>query len=429
MSAIIDRSQAPAFHEVGKIHLAQAEKKNLSNGIPVYLLDAGTQELVRVEFIFRAGIRHQLSPLAAVGVNDMLDEGTHSRSAESIAEELDYYGAFIESETTHDNASFTLFSLNKHLGSTMPVVQDILRNAAFPQKEFGIYLANKKQKFIVDSEKVSVLARRRFAELIFGADTAYGSGVLLSDFDGLQRNTLADFHASRYTAENCLIVVSGKIPGELMDLLEQYFGDKGWRRSEALADKPVIAYSDKVREHTIVKEGALQSAIRMGRLLFNKKHPDYLPMQVLNTVLGGYFGSRLMANIREDKGYTYGIGSGVVSMYDSGYFVISTEVGVDVTKAALKEVYFEIEKLQNDLVPESELELVRNYLTGVFLRSTDGPFSLADRLKGLLGYDLDYSYYDQYVETIRTVSAQRLRELAQQYLKKEDIIELVAGIR
>jgi predicted Zn-dependent peptidase len=189
------------------------------------------------------------------------------------------------------------------------------------------------------------------------------------------------------------------------------------------------AVSDTQRVHTIEKEGAVQSAIRIGRVLFNKTHPDYLGMQVLNAVLGGYFGSRLMANIREDKGYTYGIGSGLVSMFGGGYFVISTEVGVEVTNAALKEIYYEIDKLQHELVGEDELELVRNYLIGVFLRSTDGPFAIGDRLKGIVGYGLGYEYYERYVETIRTITPEQLRDLANKYLKKEDLIELVVGGR
>lgn len=430
MSATIDRLNPPAFHSVEKIHLAQAVRKELANGIPVYLLDAGTQEVVRIEFIFNAGIRHQSVTLSAVGVNDMLDEGTKTRDAESIAEELDYYGAFIETETTHDNSSFTLFSLNKHLPSTLPVVQDILRNPAFPENEFNIYRSNKKQKFIVDSEKVSVLARRKFNELIFGKNNPYGSNASLADFDALNRNLLIDFHASRYIAANCTIVVSGKLPENILEQLNTFFGDANWGGKGQTDDKLNPAVADPQRVHTVVRDGAIQSAIRMGRSLFNKRHPDYLPMQVLNAVLGGYFGSRLMANIREDKGYTYGIGSGLVSMRDGGYFVISTEVGVDVTTAALNEVYFEIEKLQNDLVPHDELELVRSYLTGVFLRSTDGPFALADRLKGLLGYEgLGYEYYDRYIDTIRTVTPQQLRDLAQTYLKKEDLTELVVGGR
>jgi zinc protease len=426
----INRTSPPAFHEVEKVHLVEAVKLELSNGIPVYMLNAGTQEVTRIEFIFRAGIRHQPHSLVSSGVNDMLDEGTHTRNAEVIAEELDFYGAFIETETQHDVASFTLFSLNKHLPSTLPVVQDIIRNASFPENEFKIYLTNKRQKFLVDNDKVSVLARRKFNELLFGNKHPYGVKSELPDFDLLTRDALIDFHKNNYTANRCTIVVSGRLPSTMLSLLENYFGDEGWKAGVIGTDEHLPApVSDPQRVHTIEKEGAIQSAIRIGRVLFNKTHPDYLGMQVLNTVLGGYFGSRLMANIREDKGYTYGIGSGLVSMLGGGYFVISTEVGVEVTNATLNEIYFEIDKLQNELVGEDELELVRNYLIGVFLRSTDGPFAIGDRLKGILGYGLGYEYYERYVQTIKSIKAEELRELAKKYLKKEDLIELVAGAR
>lgn len=425
----LNRISPPAFHEVEKINLVEAVKLGLSNGIPVYLLNAGTQEVTRVEFIFRAGIRHQPHSLVASGVNDMLDEGTHTRNAEVIAEELDFYGAFIESETQHDVASFTLFSLNKHLPSTLPIVKDILRNVAFPEREFKIYLTNKRQKYVVDSDKVSVLARREFNKLLFGASHPYGTKTELPDFDLLTRESLIDFHKQHYTSDRCTIIVSGKVPENMLEQLESFFGDKDWNGNSTSDHSLPVATSDKRREHTIEKEGAVQSAIRIGRVLFNKTHPDYLGMQVLNTLLGGYFGSRLMANIREDKGYTYGIGSGLVSMLGDGYFVISTEVGVEVTNAALKEIYAEIEKLQQELVGEDELELVRNYLIGVFLRSTDGPFAIGDRLKGILGYGLGYDYYTRYIETIRTIQPETLRDLANKYLKKEDLIELVVGGR
>jgi zinc protease len=425
----IDRTLAPAFQPVTRVHLLQAEKKELRNGLPVYLLDAGTQEVLKIEFLFNAGIRHQEQTLTAMSVNDMLDEGTKTRTAEAIAEELDYYGAFLESEVSHDQASFTLFSLNKHLPKTLPVVRDILREAAFPEKEFGVYISNKKQKYLVDSEKVSVLARRRFNELLFGETHPYGARAKQEDFDKISRNHLTSFFSSRYNAANCTIVVSGKLPADILSRLDSFFGDNDWKGSLPLENVFPAPVSESQRIQTITKEGALQSAIRMGRVMFNKCHADYHGMQVLNTALGGYFGSRLMANIREDKGYTYGIGSGVISMFDSGFFVVSTEVGVDVTNAALKEIYFEIEKLQHDLIPEEELELVRNYMTGTFLRGTDGPFALADRVKGLLGYGLDYDYYDRYMNTVQTITPQQLRDLAQKYLKKEDLIDLVVGDR
>lgn len=423
----LDRNITPEFKTVDSIHLIQPESKTLSNGTPVHFINSGDQEVVRIDFIFNAGTRFQDRPLVASFVNDTLDEGTKTRNAESLAEELDFYGAFIESETNTDSASFTLFSLNKHLASTLGIVEDVLVNAAFPQHEFDIFRSNRKQQFIVDTDKVSSLARRRFNTLVFGEKHAYGISAKLEDFDSLDRNALEKFHREFYALKNCTIVVSGRIAAETFALLDTTFGKYKDGKPASNTLKAISPVKERIQ--TIEKAGAIQSAIRMGRSLFNKTHPDYMKMLVLNTAFGGYFGSRLMANIREDKGYTYGIGSGMVSMQDGGYFVISTEVGVDVTNAALKEIYHEIDRIQTDLIPEEELELVRNYMTGVFLRSTDGAFAMADRFKSLMSYGLKYDYYQKYLETIKTVSAAELRDLAQKYLKKEELIELVAGAR
>lgn len=425
---MLDRTLAPAFRQVERVLLQEPVVHQLSNGTPVYLVDAGTQDLVKIEWIFDAGLKRQHSPLIAAGANDMLDEGTPSRNAMQIAEQLDYYGAFIESEVSNDRASFMLFTLNKHLASTMPVVEDLLRNAAYPEKEYGVYLNNKRQKFLVDSAKVATLARREFMPLLFGPAHPFGRVAIETDFDRLQREQLIEFHRNHYKCADGSILVSGKIPDNMLSLLEQYFGkDQRNEPTPAFFPEPLPS---TVNLHTITKDDAIQSAIRMGRILFNRTHPDFIGMQVLNTVLGGYFGSRLMTNIREDKGYTYGIGSAVVSMEDAGYFVISTEVGVEVTNKALTEIETELRLLCDDLIPESELDLVRNYMIGTFLRSTDGPFALADRFKALYGYGaLDYSYYQRYIDTVKTISADTLRTLAQRYLDPKDLLQLVVGKR
>jgi zinc protease len=423
----IDRSIIPAYKAVEKIEMIHATEKRLANNIPVYSVNAGTQELIKIEFLFGAGMYQQSMPLQAATVNSMLEEGTSRRSAAEIADAIDYYGAFLEVSVAQDNASVVLYTLNKHLQSTLPVLEELIKDASFPQEELDTHLQNKKQKFLVNNQKVATVARRRFSELVFGAQHPYGRDVREPDFDNMSRERAMSFYSRFYRANNCRIILAGKIHDEVYPLLEAHFGKNDWNGESDLSVKTIPVKSVEQQEHLIYKEDALQSAIRVGKLMFNKTHEDFHPMQVLNTVFGGYFGSRLMSNIREDKGYTYGIGSGMVSLKHSGYFFISTEVGVDVCGNALKEIYYEMARLREELVTEDELQLVKNYMLGTFLRSVDGPFALADRFKGILEYGLGYDYFDRYVATIKGISASQLRVLANQYLEKESMIELVVG--
>jgi len=290
-----------------------------------------------------------------------------------------------------------------------------------------IYLTNKKQEFILGNQRVATLARKRFSELLFGENHPYGRDPKERHFEELTREHLVDFYKSNYRADRCKIILAGKVEDEHYKLLDNLFGGNDWVSGKESTVKtfPINALAKK--EEVIVKADALQSAIRIGRILFNKTNPDYHPMQLLNTVFGGYFGSRLMSNIREDKGYTYGIGSGLVSLQHGGYFFISTEVGVDVTSKAINEIYYEMNKLREELISEDELQLVKNYMLGSFLRSVDGPFAMAERFKGVMLYNLGYDTFDKYLATIRTTSSSSLQELANKYLDKNTMIELVAG--
>lgn len=423
----IDRTVSPAFKTVEKIEMIQATEKKLRNSIPVYSINAGSQELIKVEFFFSAGMFQQTKPLQAATVNAMLEEGTLKMTAAQIADAVDYYGAFLEVGVSQDHASVVLYTLNKHLKSTLSVVEDVIKNATFPEDELDTHLTNKKQKFHVNNQKVATVARKRFTELIFGEKHPYGINVQEADFEKIKRTDLIDFYRSFYCSGNCKIVLAGKINDDVFSLLDEHFGDNDWSSVNSLKKNTVEIISCKEREQLIFKEDALQSAIRIGKVLFNKTHPDFQSLQILNTVYGGYFGSRLMSNIREDKGYTYGIGSGIASLQNSGYFFISTEVGVDVCKNAINEIYLEMDRLCNELIPADELQLVKNYLLGTFLRSVDGPFAMADRFKGILEYNLGYDYFDKYIATIKGISASQLRDLANTYFDKESMIELVVG--
>ncbi|HXD93361.1 MAG TPA: pitrilysin family protein, partial [Bacteroidia bacterium] len=388
---------------------------------------AGSQDLTRIEFIFKAGMYYQDAPLVASAAGALIENGTAKYSANQISDSIDFYGSFFETSVHQDYSSLALFSLNKHLESTLVFVEELIKNANYPQEEIDTYLINKKQKFLVNSQKVDVLARRIYSELLFGKTHPYGLEVKAEDHDNTKRNNIVDFYKTHYTHNNCTIIVSGKLPANLAQVLNAHFGKEKWGTAANIEKAYTPAKTTKQNIHYVERPDAVQSAIRMGRKLFNKTHPDYFNFQVLNTIFGGYFGSRLMANIREDKGYTYGIGSGLSSLVHDGYFFITTEVGSDVTTSALKEVYKEIEIMQNDLVPADELETVKNYILGQFLRSVEGPFALADKFRGVWEFGLDYSYYDNYFNAVKSVTSQQIRDLAGKYLQKTDIIELVVG--
>ncbi|MBL7930719.1 MAG: insulinase family protein, partial [Bacteroidia bacterium] len=423
----LDRTQAPAFKTIDNIDVERVKRQKLDNGIELYSLSAGSQEITKLEFIFRAGMFHQPATLIASSTNSLLESGTKSFTADELSNGIDYFGSFIEFQVDQDYASVTLYSLNKYLEDSLKFVEEIIKSPLFPESEFRIHITNKKQKHLINSQKVNVLARRKFVELLFGPEHPYGIDVKESDFDRINIAELKDFFANYYTSQNCTIIASGNLPKGLVAALNKHFGNASWGKGTVITEKTFSLNTSTNHKFFVEKSDAIQSAVRVGRILFNKTHPDYFKFQVLNTILGGYFGSRLMANIREDKGYTYGIGSGLNSLVHSGYFFISTEVGADVTNQTLEEIYKELKLLRDDLIGDDELETVRNYILGNFLRSVDGPFALADKFKSIWEFGLDYSYFDEYFKAVKTVTSKELRDLANKYLLEKDLIECVAG--
>lgn len=424
---MINRAIAPQFKTIEKVDIIKAERSQLDNGIEVFCVNAGSQELTKVEIIFKAGMYHQERTLLSSTANTLLEGGTSKYTSQQLSENIDFYGSFLELGADQDFASVCLYSLNKYLNESLVYVEDLLKNSIYPKSEIEIHLANKKQKHLINSQKVSHLARRKFSQLLFGEKHPYGVEVKNEDFDTLKQETIIEFYKKHYNSKNCFIVVSGCLPENVIKVLNSHFGIGDWGNTQGLITPLAGIVSSTQQKHLVEKNDAIQSAIRVGRILFNKTHPDYFKFQVLNTILGGYFGSRLMANIREDKGYTYGIGSGLTSLVNGGYFFISTEVGADVTSKALDEIYKELGRLRNDLISNEELETVRNYILGQFLRSVDGPFALADKFKAIYEFGLDYSYYSNYFSSVKSVTPAELRDLANKYLQEKDLIECVAG--
>lgn len=421
------RTQEPLLGKPEKISIPEPEKILLANGIPLYCINTGEQEIIKLEIVFNAGEWYSDFPILMTAINDLMDEGTKAKSAFEIAEAFDFYGAYLQTECTHDIASIKLFTLTKFAKQTFELLLEILQDAIFPDKEIEIYKAQNIQKLKINKQKVDYLTRKEFGEALFGKTHPYGRRIEEENYVGLNRALLSKGYQSFYHHKNCFIILAGKISEQTKKITSEIFGS--WKSGDNFSLQNKIYKSDTSSQQKIKveKEGAVQSSIRIGKILFNRKHPDYIPITVLSTVLGGYFGSRLMTNIREDKGYTYGIGCGMVSLLNEGYFFISTQVGNDVCQAALKEIYIEIERLRNDLIPDDELKLVKSYLTGVFQRSIDGPMELSEKIKTLLISGLDITFYSQYLEKLNSVSADELHLLGQKYFDISSLKEVVAG--
>ena len=422
---MLNRILAPESKQVDEIHFIKPLKQQLDNGIPVFTINAGKQELVRIEFVFENVNWDPAKPLQAIGASHLINNGTSKLSAKEIADKVDYYGAFLQTEYGADQITVKLYTLNKHLAAVLPILYSILNESVFPEQELAIFVQNQKQSLQVNLQKNDYLARRQFAHALF-QNTPYGSNIEAADYDALKRDDLVDYFNAAYKPQNCTIFVSGKFEQAEFDILNEIIG-KEWKNDAA----SVVNHFD-FTDHTsgeifLERPEAIQSAIRMGTLGIGRTHIDFPGFQVLNCLLGGYFGSRLMANIREDKGYTYGIGSAVVSLKDAGYFFIATEVGAEVCSSALDEIEKEIDILKTETVNEEELNLVRNYMLGSMLGSLENAFSHADKFKNVYFSGLDYSYYANYIHTVKTITPEQVTALANKYLNTDQFAKVVVG--
>lgn len=425
MTEELKRIQPPVY-PVGEMIIPEVSSYKLDNEVPVYLIESGTEEVVRIEFTFHAGQIKDQIPLLSTTCNAMLSEGSKNYTSEELHKQLDYYGAFLHMSVEKDRAGIVMFSLNKHIDKIIELSHEILIRPVFPEPELNALLKKRLQWFRINKEKVQNLAYDQFFESIFGKLHPYGRQVVENDFSAITVASLADFHSKYYTPDKMAIIMSGKIPEQSIALINKHFGNLS--TGEIFNDiKPGKPMGLETKKNLVKKPGSVQSAVRIGSATINKRHPDYLSLKVLDSVLGGYFGSRLMRNIREEKGYTYGIRSSVTSLELSGYKVISTEVGSKNCRNAINEIYKEIQLLQKEFVEEEELKVVRNYMAGELLRMFDGPFSTAETFKSAWEFGLDNNYFIRFAEKIKTITPDEIKSMALTYYSVDELYEVIAG--
>lgn len=423
----MNRAIEPPINIISSVTLPHYELRHLDNGVPLYLINAGEQDVVKIELMYNAGKWYEEQNLVADFTNRLLRGGAAGKTAKQIADTFDYYGTNINYSAGFETAGATLYSLSRNAEKTLPLLAEIFSQADFPESELSIAINNRKQRLQVDMEKNDFIANRVFVSSLFGNVHPYGRVTEPADFEKFGVGELQSFYKRYYNAANLVIIVSGRFDENLVQELNKYFGSKamlGQVAPAGLAYK--IESATQLVNHT-EKVGSVQSALVCGNLTINKHHPDFQKLSVLNTLFGGYFGSRLMSNIREEKGYTYGIYSSFVSYPHHGFIEIATEVGKDVREAALGEIEKEINILRSELVPEDELQIVKNYMSGKILRSVDGPLKYSETLKGLILYNQDDTYIQELLNTVRSVTAADLLELANKYLHYESMYKVTVG--
>ena len=407
-----------------EVEIAQAVRTVLPNGVALYTLASEDFEVLRISFVFRAGSALQQAPFSASAAANLLAEGTRGMTAREIAEQLDYYGSWYDVNIDRDYAYINFATLSKFFGQTLAVAEEIVLRPTFPEEELRTYAAKRKQRLAIDRTKVDVEAREAFARALFGARHPYGISSDEREYDQLTRDAVAEFYRRFYTAENCFVVCSGRIGKHETEAIAALAAQLP--RGEAETD---IRFPEPETTRTAFVEhpGAVQSSLRLGRLLFPRQHPDFVGMQVVATALGGYFGSRLMQNLREKHGYTYGVVAAMVNFEREGYFAVAAQVGTDVTREALAEIYAEIERLRTEPMPDEELALVKNMMTGEMMRILDGPFGIADVTIENILCGRDNTVIGENIRHIRQMTPGDVQSLARKYLAREDLVTVVAG--
>ncbi len=424
----LNRITPPPVRPLGKIEIQKPERQVLKNGMPLYVIQAGNQEVVRLDILVGAGQWHQTQPLQAMFTNRMLREGTSSLTSMQIAEKLDYYGAWLELSSSVNCGFITLYSLTKYFPQTFAIVADMLKAPLLPEKELSVVIEMNKQQFLVNSTRVEAISRKHFNRGLFGVNHPFGHFTEAEDYDRITPEVLRTFYQTHYHSDNCSVMISGKVSPEIVACIERHLGSEAWGEVKPPQPLSVVQPQQTKEKHIFVERAdALQSSLKMGSFVMDRKHPDFMKARVLVTLFGGYFGSRLMSNIREDKGYTYGIGAGIVNYPGIGLMAISTEADNRYVDAIIGEVYHEMDKLCNDLVSEEELNVVKSYMLGDWCRSYEGPFSLSDAWIYVQTAGLDDDFFVRSLDAIKEVSREEIRGLAQRYFCKESLIEVVAG--
>ena len=409
---MLNRVTPPLFQEIKPFKIKEALRLSLDNGRNVYYLNHGVQPIFKLEISLKAGSWYaERYELVSLGLKS-LNESTNKRSSSQMANAIDSLGAFIEFNTGFDFSSISIYGLTKHFQKITRIIEEILKEPKFDETEFEVLRNKEQQRIELNEEKNSYLSSVELRKCIFSNDHPYGKHPTVNGIKSISITQLRNFFKMNF--DDYEIFISGQLPDSFDTQLNESFGLESIKK---VSKKKIVAPEAFDKGSNIVKPNSIQTSISIGKLLFKRDHPDYIKFLVTNELLGGFFGSRLMKNIREEKGLTYGIYSHIYSLRNEGYFSISTDIKGEFADQAIDEIFKEIQILQSIPVDFIELETVKNYMLGSFTSSTSTPFALMDRFKAVYFQGLDYDYYEKYFKTLSEIKPEDLLHQSQKHLR------------
>lgn len=420
----MNRTIAPPHIQPNQLVFDFPTHIQFKNGVNLYWLNDVKDNSVKLDLEWAAGSKYQKKRLVASFTNKLMLSGNNNFSAAQISEAIDFFGGYFQNEIDTDHSGVSIYGLSEQIGNIFEVFSSAFLNCTFPlaefEKEHTISLAN----FKIDSQKVKNCCSRSFNKYIYGENSPYGQVAVEADFEAISRDDIANFFQEYYLNTQPTLFLVGRVSDQFIQQIEKWTDNFPAKPEKTI--QPNLDQKKGRIDIEVPNSQGVQAAIRIGRQLFNKNHPDYFNFQLLNTYLGGYFGSRLMTNIREDKGYTYGISSHLTVQENAAAFIIATEVGVEVKEETIKEIFIELENLRTQLIEEEELQKVKNYMLGDFLRRADGPIALMENFKNIHFNQLKKTYYTDFIQAIHKATASDLREVAQRYLQDSEMLIVTA---
>jgi zinc protease len=432
---LLDRSKPPEAGPLTKFVFPPFEERRLSNGLPVFVVEDHEQPILSIALYVRGGSVHD--PRHAEGlastVADLLTKGTVRRSATQIAEEIDFVGGSLMAGVSWDALTIGVNVLSKYTATALDLLGDVTQNSTYPAEELERVRLQRLAGLRQAKSDGGFLADLVFTKLVFPGHPYGGQAMgTTRSIERMKREDIVHFASEYFGPENAFLVAAGDVqPESLMRQLEDHLGS--WRgqrpRSaprtvDSLAAAPVVA-----GRHVglIDKAGAVQSAIRIGNVGIPRNSPDVIPLTALNTLLGGYFNSRINLNLREVHGYTYGARSAFDTRLLPGPFAVSTEVRTEVTVRAMEEIVSELTRITADFVTEEELRMVKNYMIGNFPLQLETPQQIAARIAMIVLYGLDRDYYTTYRDKLAALTVEELYRVSRDYIRTSDLVIVASG--